>query len=139
MILKFDNQFKVRSINLDTFDFPEPKISSWSNLFGDGSESTVTVEAKTADGGRIELSSERVHRDDRRGAWDEAEAAVEEWMEDNKGNWLKEISRAATYVHEYNVKQAKECSEAIAISSAQSSGAAALLAAHEAQENDNDD
>ena len=130
MTLRFDNQFTVRRIDLDTFDFPEPKVRSWYDLLGNGSEVTITVEATTGDGKRLTLSSEKVHREDRSRAWQAAEYELEEWMEDNKGNWLREISRAASYVHEYNVKQAKEYTDAIDESAKTVSAAAILTVKH---------
>lgn len=136
MTLRFDNQFTVRSIDLDTFDFPEPKVKSWSDVFGNGSECTITVEATTEDGKRLTLHSERVHREDRSRAWKDAEYELEEWMEDNKGNWLREISRAANYVHEYNVKQAKEYTDAIDESAKTVSAAAILTIKHNLTEDE---
>lgn len=112
--LDFKNKFSVRSIDLDTFDFPAPEVKSWTPLFG-GGEGSVTIEAMTAGGYRVTLWEEAGHKPHLRS---EANDLLAEWMEDNRGNWLRVIEGALKYVHEHNVKQAKEYAAAKKVSAA---------------------
>jgi hypothetical protein len=79
--MELNNQFSVTSIHLDTFDYPQVEVHTWSNVFEPGGY--VSVEAKTPEGDRITLHRQNI--EDNRDVNDEREYAQEladEWNAD---------------------------------------------------------
>lgn len=98
--MKFENQFTVRQINLETFDYPKVEVATWSSLFGDGG--SVDVQAKTPEGTRLTLYSEKI--EENRDVTSEREYCQEmadEWNENLEENWDAEIIRCLDYVAKY--------------------------------------
>lgn len=102
--MKFQNQFSVTRINLDTFDYPKVKVSVWSRVFEPGG--SVNIGAKTPEGMALTLYSEDIDEDrevsDER---DQLQEMADEWNENCRENWRSEILRCLRYVADYERRE----------------------------------
>ena len=100
--IDFDNQFSVRSVDLDTFDFPKLRVRTWSDLFGKGGSYAIEPVDGSAHAGRI--IAVQIEADDRH-LRAEMQALVDDWNDDPRTNWLRILHRAAVKVAAYEAKQ----------------------------------
>lgn len=111
--LKIDNEFRVDGNDFSGFTFPKPEVKGWTTLAGDGVGS-VTVEAEHHFPGekhptRFTLATTRLaDLRQKPETIKHYEKLVEEWNEDNRGNWLRLLRKAVERVASYHEQQLVE-------------------------------
>lgn len=109
--LKLANEFRVDGLDLAGFPFPELQVKSWTSLTGNFGEGSVSVEAEHHFPGkgyptRFTLAEAKVaHPKQKAQLVKQYKALVDEWNEDNRGNWLRALRQAVEYVASHHEKQ----------------------------------
>lgn len=97
------NEFAADSIDIDTFDFPKLKVTTWSHVFSKGGQYSIEMDAPGRHNSNlfegIEVTEDDPH------AREHLKDLVEEFNEDPRGNWIKILLAAAESTAAYRQKQ----------------------------------
>lgn len=114
-MLKIDNMFSVKNIDVASFSYPEVKVQGWSNLFGkneDGVYGSMCIETEKGEYGRITLYSVDVDDSvDKEFLREELNEYAKDWNGNLKENWNNEFIRCFTELAKYEQRQIDSMSE----------------------------
>lgn len=108
--MELDNEYSVRNIDLEAFDYPKVEVVIWSDAFNEGG--SVNIEAKTPEGYRLILHSEKIEENrDVTGEREYAQELADNWNKDCKANWQAEMLRCFEYIADHERTQIEKLDE----------------------------